>query len=76
MLTLIPTLTLTLTANPISETWIYIPENGSNFRTQYKSIQTICKLRKAIFSAFYNISQPNFAILLILVCLPSFKISL
>jgi hypothetical protein len=27
----------------------------------------ICKLCKAIFSAFYNISQPNFAILLILV---------
>jgi hypothetical protein len=25
----------------------------------------ICKLRKAIFFAFYNISQPNFAILLI-----------
>ena len=28
----------------------------------------ICELCKAIFSAFYNISQPNFAILLILVC--------
>jgi hypothetical protein len=26
------------------------------------------KLCKAIFSAFYNISQPNFPILLILVC--------
>jgi hypothetical protein len=28
----------------------------------------VYKLCKAIFSAFYNISQPNFAILLILVC--------
>jgi hypothetical protein len=28
----------------------------------------ICKLWKAIFSTFYNILQPNFAILLILVC--------
>jgi hypothetical protein len=27
----------------------------------------ICKLRKAVFSVFYNISQPNFAILLILI---------
>ena len=31
-----------------------------------------CKLRKAIFSAFYNISQRNFGILLILWC--SFKL--
>jgi hypothetical protein len=31
-----------------------------------------CKLRKAIFSAFYNISQRNFGILLILGC--SFKL--
>jgi hypothetical protein len=37
-------------------------EKGSNLQ------QKICKLCKAIFSAFYNISQPNFAILLILVC--------
>ena len=28
----------------------------------------VYKICKAIFSAFYNISQPNFAILLILVC--------
>ena len=28
------------------------------------NILKICKLRKAIFSVFYNISQPNFAILL------------
>jgi hypothetical protein len=28
----------------------------------------VYKLCKAIFSAFYKISQPNFAILLILVC--------
>jgi hypothetical protein len=26
------------------------------------------KFRRAIFSSFYNISQPNFAILLILTC--------
>jgi hypothetical protein len=31
-------------------------------------VHKICELCKAIFSAFYNISQPNFAILLILVC--------
>jgi hypothetical protein len=30
-------------------------------------VYKICKLCKAIFSAFYNISQSNFAILLILV---------
>jgi hypothetical protein len=28
----------------------------------------ICKLRKAIFSKLYNISQPMFAILLISLC--------
>jgi hypothetical protein len=28
----------------------------------------ICKFRRAIFSSFYNISQSNFAILLILTC--------
>ena len=28
----------------------------------------VYKICKAIFSAFYNILQPNFAILLILVC--------
>jgi hypothetical protein len=31
-------------------------------------VSKICELYKAIFSAFYNISKPNFAILLILVC--------
>jgi hypothetical protein len=31
------------------------------------NILKICKLRKAIFSVFYIISQPNFAILLILI---------
>ena len=30
-------------------------------------VYKICELCKAIFPAFYNISQPNFAILLILV---------
>jgi hypothetical protein len=33
--------------------------------TKYTKFATLCK---AIFSAFYNISQPNFANLLILVC--------
>jgi hypothetical protein len=33
------------------------PKNGSNFRTQYKSLQTLQ-------GYIYNISQPNFAILL------------
>jgi hypothetical protein len=32
------------------------------------NILKICKLRKAIFSVFYNISPPNFAILLISLC--------
>jgi hypothetical protein len=31
-------------------------------------VYKICELCKAILSAFYNISQPNFAILFILVC--------
>jgi hypothetical protein len=35
--------------------------------TRNTKVYKICKLCKAIFSAFYNISQPNFAILLILV---------
>jgi hypothetical protein len=43
-------------------------ENGSNFRTQYKSIQYL-QICKAILFAFYNISQPNFAILLICLVL-------
>ena len=30
------------------------------------NVYKICKLRRAIFSVFYNISPPNFAILLIL----------
>jgi hypothetical protein len=34
----------------------------------YSKVYKICKLCKAIFFEFYNISQPNFAILLILVC--------
>ena len=34
---------------------------------KYTNIYKICKLRKAIFSVFYNISQPNFEILLILI---------
>ena len=32
------------------------------------NILKMCKLRKAIFSVFYNISQPNFALLLISLC--------
>ena len=32
------------------------------------NILKMCKLRKAIFSVFYNILQPNFAILLISLC--------
>jgi hypothetical protein len=34
-------------------------------------VHKICQLCKAIFSAFYNISQPNFAILLISMHLPA-----
>jgi hypothetical protein len=30
-------------------------------------VYKICEICKAIFSSFYNISQPNFAILLVLV---------
>ena len=32
------------------------------------NIYKICKIRKAIFSVFYNILRPNFAILLISLC--------
>ena len=44
-----------------------------------RNIYKICKLCKPVFSTFYNISQPNFAILLlrfISISLPSFKIRL
>jgi hypothetical protein len=37
----------------------YFPARNAN-------IYKICELHRAIFSSFYNISQPNFAILLIL----------
>jgi hypothetical protein len=40
---------------------VQIPVRNTN---QYK----ICKFRRAIFSTFYNISQPNLAVLLILTC--------
>ena len=40
-------------------------ENG-NFPPHNTNIYKICKLRKTIFYVFYNISLPNFAILLIL----------
>ena len=36
------------------------------FSARNTNVYKICKLRKAIFSVFYNISPPNFAILLIL----------
>ncbi len=35
------------------------------FSARNTKIYKICKLRTAIFSAFYNISRPNFVILLI-----------
>jgi putative component of toxin-antitoxin plasmid stabilization module len=38
----------------------------SNFRTQYKSVQNLRTLQGYMFRIY--ISQPNFAILLILVC--------
>jgi hypothetical protein len=44
------------------------PKCGSNFRTQYKSIQNLRTLQGYIFRICYNIAQPNFAILLFLVC--------
>jgi hypothetical protein len=40
-------------------------KNGFS-RALYKYILKICELHRAIFSSFYNNSQPNFAILLIL----------
>jgi hypothetical protein len=36
------------------------------FAARNASIYKICELHRAIFSSFYNNSQPNFAILLIL----------
>ncbi len=38
------------------------------FSARNTKIHKICKLRTAIFSAFYNISRPNLVILLILRC--------
>jgi hypothetical protein len=43
-------------------------ENEENINIYNTNIYKICELQKAIFSSFYNISQPNFAILLILRC--------
>jgi hypothetical protein len=36
------------------------------FTARNTNIYKICKLHRAIFSSFYNISQPNFTVLLIL----------
>ena len=38
------------------------------FSARNTNIYKICKLRRPIFSVFYNISPPNFAVLLILRC--------
>jgi hypothetical protein len=42
------------------------------FPVRNANIYKICELHRAIFSSFYNNSQPNFAILLILRCLSSY----
>jgi hypothetical protein len=39
-------------------------ESVANSRAAIQINTKICKFRKVIFSSFYNISQPNFAILL------------
>ena len=39
------------------------------FTARQTNIYKICQLQRAIFSSFYNISQPNFAILLIVTFL-------
>ena len=44
---------------------IFKAESGNNLRTLHNN-EKICKLCKAIFSAHYNIFQPNFGILLLL----------
>ena len=48
----------------------HVRDNSSSkmvtFSARNTIIYKICKLRRAIFSVFYNISPPNFAILLIL----------
>jgi hypothetical protein len=38
------------------------------FHARNTNLYKICELHMAMFSSFYNISQPNFAILLILTC--------
>ena len=43
-----------------------------HFSARNTNIYKICQLRKAIFSTFYDISQPNFVILLNIGC--SFKL--
>ena len=52
-----------------------LPQNGrtsGEFRPfcgkRNTKVHKICKLRKRIFSVFYNISPPNLPILLILTC--------
>ena len=69
---------IALQSSQILYTFVYIAcgncyhiwaENGIvAISARNTKVYKICELCKAIFSAFYNISQPNFAILLILVC--------
>ena len=47
---------------------IFDPNHVVAISARNTKVYKICELCKAIFSAFYNMSQPNFAILLILVC--------
>jgi hypothetical protein len=44
-------------------------QGDANKSPQLEKVYNICKLCKAIFSAFYNISQPNLLILVILYML-------
>ena len=46
--------------------WAEIASKMVTFSPRNTNIYKICKLRKAIFPVFYNISPPNFAILLTL----------
>ena len=49
----------------------FLPHLGPNvvgISERNTKVYKICKLGNAVFSSFYNISRPHFAILLILVC--------
>ena len=48
--------------------FVFLPRKWYLFPRLIQTHTNLCKLHRAIFSVFHNISQPNFAVLLILRC--------